>query len=223
MIHLNHISKTFNVGNEIIHALHNLTLTVEKGEWLSILGPSGSGKSTLLNCMGGLDIPESGEVMIDQVSTSTMTTSQLQSLRRNKIGFIFQDFKLLPQYNVLDNVCLPRLPYESKKRVKTRALNLIEEVGLSHRLSHLPSELSGGEKQRVAIARALINNPDIIICDEPTGNLDIQNRNRILELLKILHQQKYTIIIATHDTEVADKGERSIFIRDGSVEDGVLK
>jgi putative ABC transport system ATP-binding protein len=223
MIHLNQISKTFNVGNEIIHALHNLTLTVEKGEWLSILGPSGSGKSTLLNCMGGLDIPESGEVLIDQVSTATMTTSQLQSLRRNKIGFIFQDFKLLPQYNVLDNVCLPRLPYENKKRIKTRALNLIEEVGLSHRLGHLPNELSGGEKQRVAIARALMNNPDIIICDEPTGNLDIQNRNRILELLEVLHHQKYTIIIATHDIEVADKGERSIFIRDGSVEDGVLK
>ncbi|HEY4552511.1 MAG TPA: ABC transporter ATP-binding protein [Bacillaceae bacterium] len=221
MIQIDNISKSFQVGNEHIYALKEVTLSIESGEWLSILGPSGSGKSTLLNCIGGLDIPSSGEVRINQVPTSEMTVQELQTFRRNQIGFIFQDFRLLPQYNVLDNICLPRLPYEKKKVIISRALELMEEVGLSHRLNHLPGELSGGEKQRAAIARALMNNPDIMICDEPTGNLDIHNRNRILDILSGLHQKGHTIIMATHDTEVAEKGERSIFMRDGNIQAGV--
>ena len=210
------------MSSDTVVALNKVSLSIQNGEWVSILGPSGSGKSTLLNCIGGMELPSHGNVEIDGQSTSNMTNEQLQALRRHQIGYIFQDFRILPQYNVLDNVCLPLLPYEKRATVLTRAKQRIEDVDLIHRLNHLPEELSGGEKQRVAIARALMNDPDILICDEPTGNLDEKNRDRILQTIAQLHNKGHTIVIATHDPDVAKEGERSIYLRDGQVEQEVI-
>ncbi|HLR75908.1 MAG TPA: ABC transporter ATP-binding protein [Virgibacillus sp.] len=222
MIRVHEVTKSYIVSQDSVSALSNVSLTIRKGEWITILGPSGSGKSTLLNCIGGMELPSHGNVEIDGQSTSNMTNEQLQALRRHQIGYIFQDFRILPQYNVLDNVCLPLLPYEKRATVLTRAKQRIEDVDLIHRLNHLPEELSGGEKQRVAIARALMNDPDILICDEPTGNLDEKNRDRILQTIAQLHNKGHTIVIATHDPDVAKEGERSIYLRDGQVEQEVI-
>lgn len=221
MIQIDGVTKSYTVSHEKIEALKNISLTIHKGEWITILGPSGSGKSTLLNCIGGMELPSHGDVEIDGESTTNMTSEQLQSLRRHKIGFIFQDFRLLPQYNVLDNVCLPLLPYEKKAILLKQAKQRIEEVNLTHRLNHLPKALSGGEKQRVAIARALMNDPDILICDEPTGNLDEVNRDRVLQVISELHNKGHTILIATHDLNVAKRGEGSIHLRNGRVDQEV--
>lgn len=210
------------MSSDTVVALNKVSLSIQNGEWVSILGPSGSGKSTLLNCIGGMELPSHGNVEIDGQSTSNMTNEQLQALRRHQIGYIFQDFRILPQYNVLDNVCLPLLPYEKRATLLTRAKQRIEDVDLTHRLNHLPEQLSGGEKQRVAIARALMYDPDIIICDEPTGNLDEKNRDRILQTIAQLHNKGHTIVIATHDPDVAKEGERSIYFRDGQVEQEVI-
>src|SRR5699024_6150125 len=203
MIRVHEVTKSYIVSQDSVSALSNVSLPIRNGEWITILGPSGSGKSTLLNCIGGMELPSHGNVEIDGQSTSNMTNEQLQALRRHQIGYIFQDFRILPQYNVLDNVCLPLLPYEKRATVLTRAKQRIEDVDLIHRLNHLPEELSGGEKQRVAIARALMNDPDILICDEPTGNLDEKNRDRILQTIAQLHNKGHTIVIATHDPDVA--------------------
>lgn len=213
MITVTDLHHGYFMGNNYIPVLENISFAITKGEWTSILGPSGTGKSTLLNCLGGLDIPRNGKVHIDGVLTGESTPAQLQKLRREKIGFVFQDFRLLPQYNVLDNVCFPLLPYKKHKLILERANELLQEVGMSHRLKHLPSELSGGEKQRVAIARALIHNPDILICDEPTGNLDIENRNRIMDIFSNIHKLGHTLIIATHDIEIANKGDKQLFLQ----------
>lgn len=222
MIRIEQLTKSYTMSSDTVVALNKVSLSIQNGEWVSILGPSGSGKSTLLNCIGGMELPSHGNVEIDGQSTSNMTNEQLQALRRHQIGYIFQDFRILPQYNVLDNVCLPLLPYEKRATVLTRAKQRIEDVDLIHRLNHLPEELSGGEKQRVAIARALMNDPDILICDEPTGNLDEKNRDRILQTIAQLHNKGHTIVIATHDPDVAKEGERSIYLRDGQVEQEVI-
>lgn len=222
MLTINHVSVEYKHSHTNFFALKNMTLHIKQGEWLSISGPSGSGKTTLLNCISGLQKPTTGDVVFNNQDLYTLKTDDLQELRRKSIGYVFQDFRLLPQYNVFDNVCLPLVPYASMQGIKERAAKLLKDMGLAQRASYLPEDLSGGEKQRAAIVRALIGKPDILICDEPTGNLDVHNRNNILHIFKDLHEQGHTIIMATHDPEVADRGQRSIFIKNGEIDSVVI-
>jgi putative ABC transport system ATP-binding protein len=192
--------------------LENATIEIEKGSWSSIVGPSGSGKTSLLKLIGGLLIPDSGNVLIDNQYLYQMTANERHTFIREKVGFVYQQFRLLPQFSVLENVMLPLIPYEKKKKIKDKAEGIIDIMGLSHRLNHLPNELSGGEQQRVAFARALLTNPPILICDEPTGNLDTENRDNILQLLDRIHKEGHTIILATHDEIVANRSQQIIQI-----------
>ncbi|EGL83470.1 ABC transporter related protein [Caldalkalibacillus thermarum TA2.A1] len=223
MIHLDNVTKVYTLNNQTIHALKQVTLMIKKGEWLSILGPSGSGKSTLLGCIGGMLHPDHGSVSVNGQDLATLSDEELQRFRRQTIGFVFQDFRLLPQYTVLENVMLPQLPYQATTTVRQRAVQLIGQLGLSHRLHHVPAELSGGEQQRVSIARALMNEPAVLLCDEPTGNLDRDNRDRILDVFSQLHSSGCTIILATHDPEVAQRGTRELYLRDGYIQREVVR
>jgi putative ABC transport system ATP-binding protein len=213
------LSKMYDEGTEV-HALDNVSMDILKGEFLVIWGPSGSGKSTLLNIIGTLDRPSSGKVILDGVDVSTLIGNALADFRRNKIGFIFQLFHLVPTLTVLENVILPLLPYQRKLpfRLTDRAKGLLEQVGLGKRISHLPGQLSGGEQQRTAIVRALINQPCLILADEPTGNLDSQSGKEVLRLLRDLNQQQgITFILATHDPAIAHQANRAVFIKDGRI------
>ncbi|GIO27536.1 ABC transporter ATP-binding protein [Ornithinibacillus bavariensis] len=192
--------------------LENASIKIEKGSWISIVGPSGSGKTSLLKLIGGLLLPESGTVLIDNYNLYQMTANERHTFIRDKVGFVYQQFRLLPQFSVLENVMLPLIPYEKKKKIRDNAEAIIDKIGLSNRLNHLPSELSGGEQQRVAFARALLTNPPILICDEPTGNLDAANRDNILQLLEHIHEEGHTIILATHDEIVANRGQQILEI-----------
>jgi putative ABC transport system ATP-binding protein len=199
--------------------LDNVTLSVEKGKWINILGPSGSGKTTLLNVVGGLLSLSSGTLEVDGEDISQLKGDDLQSYRREKIGYVFQDYRLFDQFTVLENVILPQLPYEPRKKIEEKAKTLLEQLQMSHRINALPRELSGGEKQRTAIARALLHEPSILLCDEPTGNLDAENRERILQILKDLHDQGMTILLVTHDVEVTKWGDEILYIRDGRIQE----
>jgi ABC-type lipoprotein export system ATPase subunit len=213
------LSKMYDEGTEV-HALDNVFMDILKGEFLVIWGPSGSGKSTLLNIIGTLDRPSSGKVILDGVDVSTLIGNALADFRRNKIGFIFQLFHLVPTLTVLENVILPLLPFQRKLpfRLTDRAKGLLEQVGLGKRISHLPGQLSGGEQQRTAIVRALINQPCLILADEPTGNLDSQSGKEVLRLLRDLNQQQgITFILATHDPAIAHQANRAVFIKDGRI------
>jgi len=216
MIELRKVSKTYLQGTREVHALSDVSLTIEKGEFLSIMGPSGSGKSTLLNLMGGLDQPTFGEVFIDRVPLHGMSDNELTLIRRRRIGFVFQFFNLLPLTTAAENVGLPLLldgaPFS---QVKTKAEAILQIVGLKDRAHHLPEQLSGGEMQRVAIARALITNPDVVLADEPTGNLDSHTGEEIFLLLKSLNDRGQTIVMVTHDAKAAACGTRIITLRDG--------
>ena len=205
--------------HESVVALDNVTLSVEKGKWINILGPSGSGKTTLLNVVGGLLSLSSGTLEVDGEDISQLKGDDLQSYRREKIGYVFQDYRLFDQFTVLENVILPQLPYESRKKIEEKAKTLLEQLQMSHRINALPRELSGGEKQRTAIARALLHEPSILLCDEPTGNLDAENRERILQILKDLHEQGMTILLVTHDMEVTKWGDEILYIRDGRIQE----
>lgn len=205
--------------HEAVVALDNVTLIVEKGKWINILGPSGSGKTTLLNVVGGLLSLSSGTLEVDGEDISQLKGDDLQSYRREKIGYVFQDYRLFDQFTVLENVILPQLPYESRKKIEEKAKTLLEQLQMSHRINALPRELSGGEKQRTAIARALLHEPSILLCDEPTGNLDAENRERILQILKDLHDQGMTILLVTHDMEVTKWGDEILYIRDGRIQE----
>ncbi len=205
--------------HEAVVALDNVTLIVEKGKWINILGPSGSGKTTLLNVVGGLLSLSSGTLEVDGEDISQLKGDDLQSYRREKIGYVFQDYRLFDQFTVLENVILPQLPYESRKKIEEKAKTLLEQLQMSHRINALPRELSGGEKQRTAIARALLHEPSILLCDEPTGNLDAENRERILQILKDLHEQGMTILLVTHDMEVTKWGDEILYIRDGRIQE----
>jgi len=206
-----------------VRALNGVDLTIEAGEFVAIMGPSGSGKSTLMHIIGCLDSPTSGEYHLDGVLVSQMAKDDLASIRNSKIGFVFQSFNLLPHLNILKNVELP-LMYagESLRERSRKAREILASVGLSDRLRHKPSELSGGQRQRVAIARAIVNNPAILLADEPTGNLDSQAGGDILEIFTQLHSQGNTVIIVTHDKAVAQRAGRIIRIMDGRIEDGHL-
>jgi len=217
LIQVTHVSKVYHIGKTSIRALDKVTLEVKEGEIISVMGPSGSGKSTLLHLIGALDKPTSGEIKEFGVDITKMSEGELAKFRRRNIGFVFQFFYLVPTLTALENVMLPLLPVKPKG-LKEKAKMLLEEVGLGDRIYHKPSELSGGEQQRVAIARALINDPKIIIADEPTGNLDSKTGKKIVGLLKrIAEEKKKILIIATHDLEVAKETNRIIFLKDGKV------
>ncbi len=220
LISLENICKTYRTGGEAVDALKDISFEIKKGEFIVIVGPSGSGKSTLLHLMGGLDNPTSGLIKIDGKALSGRSDKQISRYRSREIGFIFQDFHLLPYLNVVENVEIPLMFSGSRIRkeatLERKAKELLASFGLNERLNHRPAEISGGQKQRVAIARALINKPKIILADEPTGNLDSQTGKKIIALLKRLHkEQDMTMVIVTHDREIAKNAERIIEIKDG--------
>jgi len=218
------VGKTYRMGKVQVSALRGITLEVEKGEFLAIFGPSGSGKSTLLHVLGGLDRPDKGNVFIDGINLSTLNDAKLAEVRLRKIGFVFQFFNLLPRLTALRNVELPlTLADVSEKESIQKATDILELVGLKDRINHRPTELSGGEQQRVAIARALINDPKIVLADEPTGNLDTTTGWEIVRLMKRLNEEKgQTFVIVTHDQSVAETANRMIYLKDGVVH-GVKK
>lgn len=201
---------------ETTHALRGVSLDVEKGQWLNMIGPSGSGKSTLLNIIGGLDNPSRGAVIIDSTNIDGLAEDEMARFRREKMGFIFQQSHLIPYLNAVENVMLAQ--YFHSMSDEKEAIEALTRVGLSHRLIHRPSQLSGGEQQRVCIARALINSPELLLADEPTGNLDRENTKLILELLKKLHSEEhFTIILVTHDPFVSKWGQRVVTLEDGRI------
>ncbi|MDV2682904.1 ABC transporter ATP-binding protein [Alkalihalophilus lindianensis] len=226
MIHLNKIYKSYKLGKEEIAILKDINLTVDSGEFLAIMGPSGSGKSTLMNILGCLDKPTSGEYQLDEADVLASRDGLLADIRNQQIGFVFQTFHLLPRLTALQNVELPLIYSKVKKKERReRALEALGKVGLSDRVSFLPTRLSGGQKQRVAIARALVNQPKFILADEPTGALDSKSSAQILSLFKELNEEGVTIIMITHDREVAEKADRVVYIRDGELllsEKGVI-
>jgi len=219
LISIRAIAKTYVVGLEIIHALTSVDLKVRKGEYVALMGPSGSGKSTLMNILGCLDTPSSGEYILNGIKVSEMTDNELAEVRNKEIGFVFQTFNLLPRSTALDNVALP-LVYSGVSRTQReeRALQALENVGLGNRVKHKPNELSGGQRQRVAVARALVNHPSIILADEPTGNLDTKTSIEIMGLLEEIHRGGNTIILVTHEEDIALHANRIVRMRDGAVE-----
>ncbi len=218
IIRLKNVSKYFQAGSLQVTALSGVNLTLEKGDFVSVMGPSGGGKTTLLNCMGGLDTPDQGEIFLNDKLISRMDDRELTELRRKEIGFVFQFFNLLPTLSVWENVELPLLLSHASRKGQSRIQTLLDYVGLLDRAKSFPAELSGGEMQRIAIARALVHQPEIILADEPTGNLDSKNGYRILELLKNASNDfKTTIVIVTHNPEIAQYGNRHFEIHDGTL------
>lgn len=223
LITINDIGRKYVIGAEVIHALKSVSLTINKGEFVALMGPSGSGKSTLMNILGCLDTPTKGSYVLNNIDVSHMTDNDLAEVRNKEIGFVFQTFNLLPRNSALDNVALP-LVYSgvNKENRELRAKAALENVGLGHRIDHKPNELSGGQRQRVAVARALINNPSIILADEPTGNLDTKTSVEIMGLLEDIHAKGNTIILVTHEEDIALHAHRIVRMRDGLIEKDYL-
>ena len=218
MIEVNGVSKVYKMGKEQVTALNDVSLKIEKGEFVAIIGPSGSGKSTLMHIIGGLDTPTTGNVYIEGNDISRLKDKQLSNYRNTKIGFVFQAFNLENSQTALENVMMPLIfAGVSKRERKKRALEALEQVGLALLAKHKPNEMSGGQRQRVSIARALINNPEIIFADEPTGNLDSKSGQAIMNLFKEINKKGYTVIMVTHNPNEAEKAERVIKIMDGSI------
>ncbi|AIZ64514.1 macrolide ABC transporter ATP-binding protein [Hymenobacter sp. DG25B] len=219
VIETHDISKVYQMGTERIHALRSVTITIQRGEYVAFMGPSGSGKSTLMNIIGCLDTPTGGQYILNGKDVSHMSDNQLAEVRNKEIGFVFQTFNLLPRATALDNVALP-LIYAgySKSERQEKAMETLRSVGLESRAKHRPNELSGGQRQRVAIARALVNSPSIILADEPTGNLDSKTSYEIMELFEALYVKGNTIIMVTHEEDIAHYAHRVVRMRDGLVE-----
>lgn len=219
IIRLEDIRRIYRVGNQEVRALDGVSLSVYKNEYVAVMGPSGSGKSTLMNILGCLDSPSSGKYVLNGLDVSEMEDGELADVRNREIGFVFQSFNLLPRYNALENVALPMVyaGVPAKER-KERAAAALESVALSERMEHRPNELSGGQKQRVALARALINNPSIILADEPTGNLDTHTSIEIMRLFDDIYSRGNTVIVVTHEEDIAAYAHRIIRLRDGKVE-----
>jgi len=219
VIHLSDIVKKYFPGSEIVEALRHVSLIIDKNEFVAIMGPSGSGKSTLMNIIGCLDTPTSGTYILNKADVSRLTDNQLAEIRNKEIGFVFQTFNLLPRYSALENVMLPLVYAGVPKNERIdRAGNALKNVGLADRMKHKPNELSGGQRQRVSIARALVNNPAIILADEPTGNLDSKTSVEIIELFGKIHNDGNTIILVTHEESIAQNAGRIIRLLDGTIE-----
>ena len=213
------IAKTYIMGAEVIHALRSVSIQIARGEYVAFMGPSGSGKSTLMNIVGCLDTPSSGQYILNGQDVSRMSDNQLAEVRNKEIGLVFQSFNLLPRASALDNVALPLIYAGLNKRDRTeRAVESLRSVGLADRAHHRPNELSGGQRQRVAIARALVNNPSVLLADEPTGALDSKTSHEIMDLFEALHSKGNTIIMVTHEEDIARYAHRIVRLRDGLVE-----
>jgi putative ABC transport system ATP-binding protein len=219
LITLRDIGRKYVIGTEVIHALKSVSLTINKGEFVALMGPSGSGKSTLMNILGCLDTPTKGDYVLNGIDVSRMSDNELAEVRNKEIGFVFQTFNLLPRNTALDNVALPLIyaGVNKEKRIE-RAKKNLENVGLGNRMDHKPNELSGGQRQRVAVARALINDPSIILADEPTGNLDTKTSIEIMGLIEDIHAKGNTIILVTHEEDIAQHAHRIVRMRDGLIE-----
>lgn len=220
LIQLRGIEKKYRVGDQDIYALRHIDLDIPKGEFLALMGPSGSGKSTLMNVLGCLDTPTKGSYVLNGTEVGQLNDQELSAIRNKEIGFVFQTFNLLPRLTALENVALP-LVYAgvSKKERLERARQALEEVGLGNRVTHRPNELSGGQRQRVAIARALVNKPSLLLADEPTGNLDSKTTAEIMQLIDEIHRRGNTIIVVTHEEEIARHARKVIRLRDGMVDE----
>ena len=224
IISIDNIYKIYQVGNQQVKALDGVSLSVTENEYLAIMGPSGSGKSTLMNILGCLDSPTSGKYVLNGSDVSKMEDDELAEVRNAEIGFVFQSFNLLPKYNAIENVALPLIyagvPREERHRLAVEALG---KVSLGDRMEHLPNEMSGGQRQRVALARALVNNPSIILADEPTGNLDTATSIEIMRIFKEIHSMGNTIIVVTHEEDIAEYAQRIVRLRDGKIESDTVK
>ncbi|MCZ4408071.1 ABC transporter ATP-binding protein [Cryomorphaceae bacterium 1068] len=219
MIKVEDLAKIYQVGSQEVHALRTVDLEIDKSEFVALMGPSGSGKSTLMNILGCLDTPSRGKYLLNQNDVSHMDDDELADIRNREIGFVFQTFNLLPRYSALENVALPLIYKGVGKTQRTeRAEEVLEQVGLQDRMDHKPNELSGGQRQRVAVARALVNNPSIILADEPTGNLDTKTSYEIMGLLDDIHKAGNTIILVTHEEDIAEHAKRIVRLRDGVIE-----
>jgi putative ABC transport system ATP-binding protein len=219
VIHIRNIIRNFQMGQETVYVLKGIDLDIQRGEYVAIMGPSGSGKSTLMNLLGCLDTPTSGKYILNGADVSEMSDDQLAEIRNKEIGFVFQTFNLLPRTTALENVALPMIYAGASKSVRTeRAAEVLTSVGLADRMDHKPNELSGGQRQRVAVGRALVNKPSIILADEPTGNLDSKTSLEIMQLFDEIHQAGNTVIVVTHEEDVAKRAKRVIRLRDGVIE-----
>ncbi|MFN8284598.1 MAG: ABC transporter ATP-binding protein [Chitinophagales bacterium] len=219
VIELKGIKRYFNLGDETIHAIKEINLDISKNEYVALMGPSGSGKSTLMNILGCLDTPSAGQYFLEGNDVSKVSDNELAAVRNKQIGFIFQTFNLIPRLTTIENVALP-LIYAgwSKKQRDERAIEVLQQVGLGDRMKHKPNELSGGQRQRVAVARALVNNPSLILADEPTGNLDTKTSYEIMALFEEIHNKGNTIVVVTHEEDIALYTHRIVRMRDGLVE-----
>jgi putative ABC transport system ATP-binding protein len=223
LIRVKDIYKIYRIGSQEVRALNGLSLEIDRNEFVALMGPSGSGKSTLMNIIGALDTPTSGEYYLNGKDVSRMKDDALASVRNEEIGFVFQTFNLLPRYSALENVALPMVYAGKSKTERTdRAAEVLEMVGLGDRMDHRPNELSGGQRQRVAVARALVNNPSIILADEPTGNLDTKTSYEIMALFDEIHRSGNTVILVTHEEDIAQHAHRIVRLRDGVVEKDLL-
>lgn len=223
LIEVKDMYKIYNPGENEVRAIDGISLNIEKGEFVAIIGQSGSGKSTLMNMLGLLDIPTSGKYLLDGIDTANMTDDELSEIRNKEIGFIFQGFNLIPSLTAVENVELPLVYRSMKKDERNKlALEALDRVGLSHRLDHLPKQMSGGQQQRVAIARAVAARPPVILADEPTGNLDSHSGIEVMKILHELHEEGRTVILITHDNEIAKEAQRVIRIQDGQIVSDIM-
>jgi putative ABC transport system ATP-binding protein len=223
VIDIQDVKKSYQMGEQVVHALRGITLNIKRNEYVALMGPSGSGKSTLMNMLGCLDTPSSGLYLLNEQNVSTLIDDELAEIRNKEIGFVFQTFNLIPRLSSLENVALPLVYAGIKKSARlAKAQEVLESVGLGDRVYHKPNELSGGQRQRVAVARALVNDPSIILADEPTGNLDSKTSIEIMALFEEIHNNGNTVILVTHEPDIAEHAHRIIRLKDGEIESDVL-